>query len=66
VNLALVNRGTAARMLMIPGFGIRLVAAPGQTATTALEARRSGEYPFFAGAPGQRDSFASGLLVVTE
>jgi Cupredoxin-like domain len=66
VNIALVNRGTSARVLMIPGFGVRLSAAPGQTTTTGFEADRSGEYPFFAGVPGRRDGFSSGLIVVTE
>jgi hypothetical protein len=66
VNIALVNRGTATHVLIIPGFGIRLAAEPGQTSTTGFEARRSGQYRFFAGVPGRSENFAAGRIVVTE
>lgn len=64
VNIRLVNRGTLVHDLMLPGFRMHLLAAPGQSITSGIRASRPGEYVFFCGVPGHREAGMIGKIIV--
>jgi uncharacterized cupredoxin-like copper-binding protein len=64
-NIRLVNRGTVAHDLMLPGFGIHFLGPVGQSVTTGFRADRPGEYVFLCGIPGHREAGMTGKVIVT-
>jgi plastocyanin len=65
VNITLVNRGSLAHVLVIPDYGVRLVAPAGQTATTGFKSELPGGYTFYCRVPGQPGVRVTGRIMVT-
>jgi hypothetical protein len=66
INITLVNQATGARGLMLPSAKIRLVAGPGQSATSGLPASAPGELVFHCGGPGRDAEVTVGRIVVSQ
>lgn len=56
VNLTLVNEGRVLHDLTVPALGIRIVAAPGQTATAGLRDLPPGRYAGYCSVPGHAEA----------
>ncbi|MBI2325234.1 MAG: cupredoxin domain-containing protein [Chloroflexi bacterium] len=55
-NLSLVNKGVVLHDITIPGLGIRVVAAAGQTTTVGLRDLPAGRYAGYCGVAGHAEA----------
>lgn len=64
VNLTLENRGALPHDLTIPGLGVHLVAAAGQTQTVGLRDLPAGSYPAYCEVPGHAGAGMRATVIV--
>lgn len=64
VNLTLENRGALPHDLTIPGLGVRVVAAGGQTQTVGLRDLPAGTYTAYCSIPGHADAGMRATVIV--
>lgn len=63
-NLTLVNKGALPHDLTVPGLGVRIVAAAGQTTTVGVRNVPAGTYPAYCSIPGHADAGMRMTIVV--
>lgn len=64
VNFILVNRGSVPHDLSIPDLDIRIVASPGEQATSGVSLDRAGTYEFLCSIPGHAGAGMTGTIDV--
>ena len=63
-NLTLVNQGAVLHDITVPGLGVRVVAAAGQTTTVGLRDLPAGRYAGYCSVPGHREAGMRIAIVV--
>ncbi|HZP94865.1 MAG TPA: cupredoxin domain-containing protein [Candidatus Limnocylindria bacterium] len=63
-NLTLVNTGALVHDLTIPGLGVRIVAAAGQTQTAGLRSLPAGTYAAYCSVPGHAEAGMRATVIV--
>lgn len=64
MNITVVNSGSAPHDFSVPGLGIRIFVAPGETKTTGVSGQSAGTYDTLCSIPGHASLGMVGSLIV--
>ncbi len=64
INLTVTNEGAAPHDFTVPDLGVRVVVAPGETATVGFTASVAGSYETLCTVPGHASLGMGGTLIV--